>query len=96
MEGQIHGDTGTRVRLYFQFAGIAPDATSRQDRLSGVIICPALREGTAVNREVQPTPLRGELHHRYHCIYYTGRMFQCQVPASQQSIPCRPILCIYR
>src|SRR5579863_8209220 len=29
---------------YFQFAGISPDATSRQDRLSGVIICPAVRE----------------------------------------------------
>lgn len=37
--------------------------------------------GTAVNSEASSARLRGELHHHYHCTYYTGR---CDLMSSDQ------------
>ena len=55
-----------------KFAGITPDVTPRQDHLSGVIICPVVRRGQRLTGKCNLASLRGELHHRYHCFYYTG------------------------
>ena len=42
------------VRLSFQVAGILPDVTSRQDRLSGVIICPTVWRGQRLTGKRHP------------------------------------------
>ncbi len=77
--GKHNSTAATSCVSYSKFAGIVPDVTHRQDRLSGVIICPALQEGQrltakhhcqAARRTPSPLPL-----HLLH-----GRLqFACQV-----------------
>ena len=44
-DGRSHRLAATARVSHSNCAGIAPGVTSRQDRLSGVIICPVLRKG---------------------------------------------------